>query len=100
MRVCRIGKTGQYFVNVKWLSFYALAAALGAAPLGWITGGVLAALANPLYPKTTHRPFYEPGDYTSTAAVAACLAFALTVLLAKARCSIPRSTSISGRQVR
>ena len=62
-------------------TFYrAAAAAVLAAPFGWILAGVLGALARDYYSTLAHRPLYLPGPHLEAAAAAALIAAAAVVL--------------------
>jgi hypothetical protein len=70
----------------SWL-YYALAAALIAAPIGWLAAGFLKAVENPVLSSQLHRPLYVTGEYDGAATLAAVFAFASTLLIGKGRCS-------------
>lgn len=67
-----------------WL-FYSFAAALVAAPLGWISAGILLALSAEMLPAQVHRPLYQSGDHVLAATVAAVIAFVVVTLVGLGR---------------
>jgi hypothetical protein len=81
---------------MKTWMYYAFAAALLAAPVGWITAGILAALENPLQSRAVHRSLYHDGNYAHAAIAAALIAISVTLLIGQAR----RSLRGSGRTSR
>lgn len=71
-----------------WL-YYAFAAALLAAPVGWIVAGVLAARGE--FIPAHYRRWYLSGNYIETAVVSALLVFVIVLLVGFARRSTKRS---------
>lgn len=73
----------------SWL-YYALAFALVAAPIGWLSAGFLAA-QDELIPATLHRG-YRSGNYSEVALITSIMTFVITLLVGLGRRSSGRET--------
>lgn len=64
---------------------YALAAALLAAPIGWLLAGIARAVSLEYHSALLHRPLYAPGGYLLESGLAALIAGTAIWLIASAR---------------
>jgi hypothetical protein len=65
--------------------YYSMAAAVSAAPIGWLIGGVIA--ANEQYKFVPNRPHYVSGNYLEEALIAAVFVFTIIFLIGCGRAS-------------